>query len=57
MFTRNEREEIRQLVYNEMAAIERHIAEHSGSYNYLCRLEGVPVFTHEPHGTVLRRLG
>jgi hypothetical protein len=57
MFSRDEQEEIRQFIYTEMAAIERHLTEHSGTYSYLCRLEGVPVFTHAPQGTVLRHLG
>lgn len=45
-----EHEQLRQ------QAVERMIAERAGSYQYLCRVEGFPVFTHSPIGTVLRHL-
>lgn len=54
MFTRDEREEIRQILFTELGVMERQITESAGSYHYLCRIMGVPVFTHQPAGTVLR---
>lgn len=52
-FTKAEREEIRQLILDELGAIEER-SEHHGSYKFLCRLFGAPVLTHTPVGTVLR---
>ncbi len=56
MFSRGEQEEIRQLLYDEMAELQemQGYAGTAGSYHYICRLWGVPVLTCEPHGTVLR---
>jgi uncharacterized protein Yka (UPF0111/DUF47 family) len=52
MFTPAEREEITDLVHQELAIIAQlsHIA---GSYSYQCRLSGQTMFTHHPVGTVL----
>ena len=51
-----ESEEIRQLIYAELASIERRIATQAGSYNYLCCVGGGPCFTHRPVGAVLRTI-
>jgi hypothetical protein len=57
MLGRQERDEIRQLVYSELAHIEAEVAQHAGTYNYLCWVMGGPVFTHRPVGPVLRTIG
>lgn len=54
MLTPTEREEIRQLIEQELADIEDQCAR-AGSFNYLCRISGVGrVLTHRPQGRVLR---
>lgn len=49
-------EEIRRLIYAEMASIESRIAHQAGSYNYVCCVGGSPCFTHHPVGAVLRTI-
>ena len=51
-----EREEIRQAVYEEMADLEDQIVHQSGSFTYLCRVAGRPLFTHHPMGRVMRQI-
>lgn len=51
-----EQEDVRQLVYQELAAMEYRVAHAAGSYRYLCLLDGSPIFTHTPCGPVLRTL-
>jgi hypothetical protein len=48
-----EKAEIRQQVYREMIEVERQMVHH-GSFRYLCLIAGVPVWTHQPIGPVLR---
>lgn len=55
MLTPTEREEIRQLVDQELADIEDQCA-HAGSYTYLCRVNGLRVLAHSPLGRVLRHI-
>jgi hypothetical protein len=55
MFTPTELHEIRQIVDAELAEID-NLCEHAGSYNYLCRVRGVHVLTHQPVGRVLRTI-
>ena len=56
MLGRFEAEEIRQLVYREMAHIEAECAYRAGSYTYLCLVGGSPCFTHSIVGPVLRTI-
>ena len=56
MLSPHEREEIRQIMYRDMADIEDDISKRAGSYTYLCLIAGGPVFTHSPVGRVLRRI-
>jgi hypothetical protein len=56
MMTPSECEDVRQLVYRELASIEDRIAHQAGSYRFLCLLGGGPVFTHTRCGPVLRVL-
>ena len=56
MLSPEEMSEIRALVHAELAEVEYQCARHAGSYNYLCCIAGVPVFTHRPVGTVLRTI-
>lgn len=53
MLSRQEQAEIRLQVHREMIAVENQMAHH-GSYRYLCLVAGVPVWTHQPVGPVLR---
>lgn len=53
MLTPTEREEIRSFVHQEMAQIERQYRRDAGSYNYLCSVGGMTVFSHKPVGAVL----
>lgn len=48
-----EREEIRNFVHEEMAEMYAQVAHEAGSYNYLCCVGGLTVFTHRPMGAVL----
>lgn len=57
MLPPGEREEIRQLIYAELADLENRVVHDAGSYNYVCCLGGAPVFTHNPIGRVLRQIG
>jgi polysaccharide pyruvyl transferase WcaK-like protein len=56
MMSPDEREDVRQLVYQEMAALEYRIAREAGSYRYMCLVGGSPVFAHSPVGPILRVL-
>jgi hypothetical protein len=56
MFTPAEREEIRQCVHREMAHLEAKLHHDAGSYNYLCSVGGLDVFTHRPLGAVLHTI-
>ena len=56
MLSQEERQEIRQEVYRDVAEIEDEISHRAGSYNYLCLLQGAPTFTHHPVGRVLRAI-
>ena len=53
MLSQAECHEIRTQVYRELISIERQVAQH-GSFRYLCLIAGVPVWTHQPVGPVLR---
>jgi hypothetical protein len=54
VLSNEEREEIRQEVYRDVADIEDEVAHRAGSYTYLCVLMGEPVFAHSPVGRILR---
>lgn len=56
MLSPEERQEIRLQVHQELAEIEREVARHAGSYNYLCEAAGVTFFSHTPVGAVLRSI-
>ncbi|ABE67830.1 hypothetical protein SEA_YASSIFIED_75 [Mycobacterium phage Yassified] len=56
MMSPEEKWEIKQLVHQELAAIEYEIAHNAGSYRYLCALGGVTFFSHTPVGTVVRSI-
>lgn len=56
MFTPGERQEIQEFVHQELADIERDVCDRAGSYNYLCNVGGVTMFTHRPVGAVLRSI-
>lgn len=56
MFSAGEREEIRQFVHQEMAGIEYQVRHQAGSYNYLCSVGGLTMFTHSPVGAVLHAI-
>jgi hypothetical protein len=56
MFTPGEREEIRNFVHQELADIEHKIRHQAGSYNYLCSVGGMTVFSHRPIGSVLHTI-
>lgn len=51
--TDEEYREIRAVVHQELDEIERQVP-FAGSYDYLCEVGGVPTFTHERVGSVLR---
>lgn len=53
MLSPGERQEIREFVHQELAGIEAEVRQHAGSYNYLCSLGGLTVFTHAPVGSVI----
>jgi hypothetical protein len=52
MFTAAEREEITNLVHQEIAILAQ-LRKLAGSYTYQCRVNGAKVFTHRPVGAVL----
>jgi hypothetical protein len=56
MVSPSEREDIRQVVYRELAELEHRISHYAGSYKYLCLVQGGPCFTHTPCGPVLRTI-
>jgi len=56
MLSHEEREEIRQEVYRDVADIEDGIAYRAGSFTHLCLVDGDLVFTHGPVGRVVRRI-
>lgn len=51
-----EREEIRNFVHEELAEIEYRVRHNAGSYNYLCSVGGVTMFTHQPIGQVIHAI-
>lgn len=53
MMTRQEQDDIRQILYQELARMHYQIAHYSGSYRYLCLVDGSPAFTHTPIGPVI----
>lgn len=56
MLTPAEREEIRTFVHQEIAGIEYDLRHNAGSYNYLCSVGGLTMFTHRPLGSVLHAI-
>lgn len=56
MLSPEEREEIHHFVHQELAGIEQDVRDHAGSYNYLCSVGGLTMFTHRPVGAVLRAI-
>ena len=56
MLGRQDRDEVRQLIYQELAALESRVCQCAGSYNYMCLVGGSPCFTHQPVGPVLRTI-
>lgn len=54
MMSPSEREDIRQVIYQELVALEHRISHVAGTYRYLCLILGGPCFTHTPCGPVLR---
>jgi hypothetical protein len=54
MFTDNERAEIRMVLYSELVKIHE-LMQRAGSYNYLCLVNGHPVYSHEPVGKIIWR--
>ncbi len=56
MLSPEEHEEIRNVVHQELASIEKQIRHHAGSYNFLCNVGGVTMFTHRPIGAVLHSI-
>lgn len=48
-----EREEIRRCVHDELADIEQQVRDYAGSYNFLCSVGGLTMFTHQPVGRVI----
>jgi hypothetical protein len=57
MLSLEETEQIRQVLYQEMARLHRAVtAASAGTYNYLCLVGGHPTFTHQPIGTVLQQV-
>lgn len=56
MFTPGERQEIESFVHQELALIEQKVRDQAGSYNFLCSVGGLTMFTHRPVGAVLRSI-
>lgn len=56
MLSLTEREEIRSFVHQELAGIESQVAHNAGSYNYLCSVGGLVMFTHRPLGAVIHAI-
>lgn len=56
MFTPAEQEEIRNFVYQVLAGIEDQVRHDAGSYNYLCNIGGLTMFTHRPLGAVIHAI-
>lgn len=56
MLSPEERNEIRQEVYRDMADLHDEVCRRAGSYHYLCLVDGDLLFTHQPRGRVVRRL-
>jgi hypothetical protein len=55
MFDNEQRAEIRHLCHQELALIHR-LNQAQGSYRFLCMVNGQPIFSHTPVGTVIRDL-
>lgn len=56
MLSPEEREEIRNFVHQELAGIEQDVSRRAGSYNYLCSIGGLTMFTHRPVGAVIHAI-
>jgi hypothetical protein len=56
MMTRQEQEDIRQILYQELARMHWQLAHCAGSYRYLCLVAGSPAFAHTPIGPILQIL-
>jgi hypothetical protein len=56
MMSSGEREDIRQVVYQELVELEHRISHNAGSYRYVCLIQGGPCFTNTPSGPVLRTI-
>jgi hypothetical protein len=56
MLSPDDRQAVQQQVYEELAGIEYRISHFAGSFEYLCLVDGHPVFTHQPYGPVIRRI-
>jgi len=54
MMSSGEREDVRQLIYRELASLEARISHNAGTYRYVCLILGGPCFTHTPSGPILR---
>lgn len=54
MMSSGEREDVRQLIYRELASLEARISHNAGTYKYVCLILGGPCFTHTPSGPILR---
>lgn len=53
MLSPTEREEIRLFIHEELSDIERQVRDYAGSYNFLCSVGGLTMFTHHPVGRVI----
>jgi hypothetical protein len=56
MLSPDEYEEIRGFIHQEMASIEQQVRHQAGSYNYLCCVGGLTMFTHHPVGAVIHAI-
>lgn len=56
MLSPQEKQEIRQTVHQELAAIESEVTLRAGSYRYLCVAGGITFFSHTPVGAVVRSI-
>lgn len=56
MLSRQEQEDVRQVIYQELARMQWQLAHCAGSYRYLCLVAGSPAFVHTPIGPILQIL-
>jgi len=54
MLSQDERMEIRQEVYRDVAEIEDDVMHRAGTYTHLCLVWGEPTFAHSAVGPILR---